>query len=157
MKYLPSAKSPFWQILFAAQFFTLAYLLVIGELSINKGIYSVSMAVPLSILVLMAVFLVTAALALVAIRNYNKTHPKSKVSLIQVRPAELNDDDERLTGVTARATRNVYIYHNLALPILAVTLLFAQPTLPATIVLIGILTTGHYIAYWIGIKPALQD
>lgn len=157
MKHLPSAKSPFWQMLFAAQFFILAYLLIIGELSIGNGTYSMGITIPFSILALVAIFFTTTALALIAIRNYNKTHPKNKISLTQVRPAELNDDDERLTGVTARATRNVYIYHNLALPILGLALLFVQPTLSTTIILIGILTMGHYVAYWIGIKPALQD
>lgn len=144
-------------MLFAAQFFILAYLLIIGELSIGNGTYSMGITIPFSILALVAIFFTTTALALIAIRNYNKTHPKNKISLTQVRPAELNDDDERLTGVTARATRNVYIYHNLALPILGLALLFVQPTLSTTIILIGILTMGHYVAYWIGIKPALQD
>lgn len=144
-------------MLFAAQFFIFAYLLIIGELSIGNGTYSMGITIPFSILALVAIFFTTTALALIAIRNYNKTHPKNKISLTQVRPAELNDDDERLTGVTARATRNVYIYHNLALPILGLALLFVQPTLSTTIILIGILTMGHYVAYWIGIKPALQD
>lgn len=144
-------------MLFAAQFFIFAYLLIIGELNIGNGTYSMGITIPFSILALVAIFFTTTALALIAIRNYNKTHPKNKISLTQVRPAELNDDDERLTGVTARATRNVYIYHNLALPILGLALLFVQPTLSTTIILIGILTMGHYVAYWIGIKPALQD
>lgn len=157
MKYLPSAKSPFWQLLFAVQFFALAYLLVTGGLSVQNGTYTLGVAVSLSIFILVAIFLITALLGVVAVRNHNKTHPKDKLSVFQVRPPELNDDDERLTGVTAKATRNVYLYHNIALPTLAVVLLFTQPSLSLTIVLIGILTAGHYIAYWIGIKPALQD
>ena len=157
MNYLPSAKSPFWQILFAVQLFALIYLLISGDLRIHSDAPSVGVAISLGIVLLAVTFPVTVAFALAAVRKHNKTHPKSRVTLFQVLPPELNDEDERLTGVTARATRNVYLYHNIALPSFALILLFAQPSLPAIVILVGALTVGHYIAYWIGIKPALQD
>lgn len=157
MKYLPSAKSPLWQMIFAAQFFIFAYLVSIGNLSLHHDTYSLGIAIPMNILILLVTLPVTTLLAALAIRNHNKTHPNDKVSIFQTRPPELIDNDERLASITAHATRRVYLYHNLALPLLALALLFAQPSLPTTVVLVGILTMGHYITYWIGIRPALQD
>jgi hypothetical protein len=157
MKYLPSAKSPFWQLLFAVQFFALAYVLATNGPIFQNDTDSVNAMIPLGALILVATFLITALLGLMAVQRHNKTHPKDKLNIFQITPPELMDDDERLTGVTAKATRNVYLYHNVALPILAVVLLFAHPSLPTVVILVGLLTIGHYIAYWIGIKPALQN
>ncbi len=157
MKYLPSAKSPFWQILFSVQTFAFIYLLVTDGVGFRNDTYSMSFEVGMGILILVSIFVITATLGLLAIRAHNKTHPKDKLNIFQVMPPELNDDDERLTELTAKATRNVYLFHNIALPALALILLFIQPSLPVTVILIGILTIGHYIAYWIGIKPALQS
>lgn len=157
MKYLPSAKSPFWQILFAAHAFAFAYLLSIGDFSFTDSSYPTSLTIPAGMLVLVVTFTLSAVLALIATRAHNKSHPKDKLSIFQVMPPELNDDDERLSSLTAKATRNVYLFHNTALPVLAVLLIFLQPSLPVVVILIGALTMGHYIAYWVGIKPALQD
>jgi hypothetical protein len=157
MKYLPSAKSPFWQMLFAAHAFAFAYLLATGGVDYTSAFDSNSLTIPVGIPILVITFTFSAVLAYVATRAYNKTHPKSRLSIFQVMPPELNDDDERLTSLTAKATRNVYLFHNTALPILAVLLIFLQPSLPVVIILTGALTMGHYVAYWVGIKPALQD
>ena len=157
MKYLPSAKSPFWQMLFAAHAFAFAYLLATGGVDHTSTFDSDSLTIPAGIPILVITFTFSAILAYVATRAYNKAHPKSRLSIFQIMPPELNDDDERLAGITSSATRNVYLYHNAALPALAVLLIFLQPSLPVSIILIGTLTIGHYIAYWIGIKPALQD
>ena len=157
MKYLPSAKSPFWQMLFAAHAFVFAYLLATHTLTLMSDTYPTSLILPAGLLILVITFIISAALAFLATHSYNKSHPKDKLSIFQITPPELNDNDERLSGVTAKATRNVYLYHNTALPVLAVILIFIQPSLPLTIILIGLLTMGHYIAYWIGIKPTLQD
>lgn len=156
MKYLPSAKSPFWQILFATHAFVFAYLLSIGEFSMTNNSYPTSLTIPVSILVIIATFTISALLALTATLAHNKSHPKDKLSIFQVMPPELNDDDERLTSLTAKATRNVYLFHNTALPVLAMLFIILQPSLPIAVILIGALTIGHYIAYWIGIKPALE-
>jgi hypothetical protein len=157
MKYLPSAKSPFWQMLFAAHAFAFAYLLATGGVDHTSAFDSNSLTIPVGIPILVITFTFSAILAYVATRAYNKAHPKSRLSIFQVMPPELNDDDERLTSLTAKATRNVYLFHNTALPILAVLLIFLQPSLPVVIILTGALTMGHYVAYWVGIKPALQD
>lgn len=157
MKYLPSAKSPFWQILFSVQLFTLAYFLATGDFYLSSDTHSANLSISIGIIVTAALFPVTVLLGFIAVKTHNKTHPNDKLNVLQVRPPELNDNDERLTSLTARATRNVYLYHNTALPTLLVVLLFAQPSLSATILLLGLLTVGHYITYWIGIKPALED
>lgn len=157
MKYLPSAKSPFWQLLFAVEFFALAYLLVTDGFKVQNDPYSPAISISMSIFISVALFLFTALLGYAAVRAHNKTHPKDKLNIFQIRPPELNDNDERLTSLTAQATRNVYLYHNTALPALLVVLVFMHPSLPTTILLLGLLTVGHYIAYWVGIKPALQD
>jgi hypothetical protein len=144
-------------MLFAAHAFVFAYLLSIGGLSLTDSSYPTSLTIPAGILVLIATLTISAILAFIATRAHNKSHPKDKLSIFQVMPPELNDNDERLTSLTAKATRNVYLFHNTALPVLAVLLIFLQPSLPIIVILIGALTMGHYIAYWVGIKPALQD
>ena len=144
-------------MLFAAHAFAFAYLLATGGVDHTSTFDSDSLTIPAGIPILVITFTFSAILAYVATRAYNKAHPKSRLSIFQIMPPELNDDDERLAGITSSATRNVYLYHNAALPALAVLLIFLQPSLPVSIILIGTLTMGHYIAYWIGIKPALQD
>lgn len=143
-------------MLFAAQAFVFAYLVSTSDFSLTDNTYPTTLTIPAGLLLLVATFIISAVLALVATHIHNTSHPKDKLSIFQVMPPELNDDDERLTSLTAKATRNVYLFHNTALPILAVLLILTQPTLPTVVILIGALTMGHYIAYWIGIKPALQ-
>lgn len=157
MKHLPSAKSPLWQMLFAAHAFAFAYLVITSGFSLTSGTFPTTLTIPVGMLILAVTFTISAVLALIATRTHNKSHPKDKLSIFQIMPPELNDDDERLTGLTAKATRNVYLFHNTALPVLAILLIFIQPSLPVVVILVGALTMGHYIAYWTGIKPALQD
>lgn len=157
MKHLPSAKSPLWQMLFAGHFFVFAYILITRGFNLTNYTLPMRFTIPPEVLALLGTLLITVILAATAVRRHNRTHPKDKISMLQVMPPEFNDGDERLSSITANATRNVYSYHNLALPILAITLLLLQPPLPTTLVLVGSLTIGHYIAYWIGIRPALKD
>ena len=156
MKHLPSAKSPVWQLLIAGHFFAITYPILDGSYGFDVSTYPMSFTIPFVMPVLFVTLIITIIFAARAVSDHNKANPKDRLSIFQVRPPEFYDRDERLSSITAQATKKVYLYHNLALPLLAAAFLLLRPSLPLAFILIGALTMGHYISYWIGIKPALQ-
>lgn len=153
-----SARSPFWQILLAIQVFAFIVIFISANpADLDGGVDMLELTIPLSGQVLLCTLLVTIICGWFAVRSYNQLHPKSRIRIGQAFPPELIESDERLFSLTARATRKVYLYHNFALPILAAIILIGQPSAPVTASLVGLLTVGHYITYWTGIAPVLDE
>ena len=148
MKQQFSVRSPFWNLVCA-----LLVIIFVGSLVAanpagpDGAIELTTFTIPsIGIAAFLLLNLVVVYLSVI-LRRYNAQY--KKIGLFQVFPAELIEDDERLAKISANATRNVYLYHNIALPLLVVFLSF-QPPLLAIIVAVGALVSGHYITYWRG-------
>lgn len=82
---------------------------------------------------------------------YNKRHPEEpiKASLI---PMEMREEDEGMQWLTFRATRKVYIFFALSIPVaIALTAYFNHiPYLP--IILFIFMGVAQYLIYWFQMK-----
>lgn len=158
MKHQFSVRSPFWQILLTVQVFTfIAIFTSANPADAHGSVDILKLTIPLPGMFLLLTLFATSVYGWGAVRRYNHNHPKSRMSIGQTYPPELIESDERLSSLTAKATRRVYLYHNLALPILATIILIGQPTAAITSILIGLLAVGHYLTYWVGIAPILDE
>lgn len=161
IKYLTHARSPFWQLLFSLEFFTLILVLLaasppkhgIIDLSINlESQLTVTMQLTLAV-----VFVLSCLLYGMAIRRYNAAHPRAKMRWFRNNTPEIFTQDERLQSLSAHATQRVYRYHSIALPLLALAFFLVRPDTFWAIIFLAIFTIGHYITYLRHSWVALDD
>ena len=153
MKAFFSARSPLWQIIITLALFPLFMLVAYSKQHDTQAFNQLDAAVlTVAGLVFFLVGLYTAMLV-----SYNRKHPSTKVSVFGISPVELKDEDEGMQMLTSRATRAVYTYHTVALPLLGLALVYLPSSIYTSLAGLMILLLGHYIVYWRAIWPAFQD
>lgn len=153
-----SARSPFWELLFVLQAVAAFALFIYANPADAAGNVDIfALTTPWSVRVLACTVIITATLFRVVIHRYNVAHPNDPVTVSCIFTPEIPKSNERLRSIVTRAMRNVYLYHTVALPIVMVIIVLGQPTALITLILVGLLMVGHYVAYWIGIAPALNE
>lgn len=154
MKNLFKARSPFWQLITYTAFFFAAVLIALrpditspSQLELNNF---------LSLAAVVILFLIGLA-QLVTILRYNRRHPQTPIRYYGIFPPELHEQDEGMRSFTAKATRKVYIFHAIFLPIFAIIFALLNP--PNVLVIAGLafLVLGHFTIYLITIWPVLQE
>lgn len=153
IKKLLNARSPLWQLLIFGVFFYAAILITERETTgaeprdVNQLLIFVA---TLALVALCTVYVVQ-------ILRYNRTHSNTPIRFLGLFPPELKEEDEGMRMFTARATRRVYIFHAIFLPILAIAYVYLLP--PPVLVVAGLafLVLGHFSIYLATIFPVLGE
>lgn len=153
MKAFFSARSPLWQIVITLTLFPLFMLAAYSKQHDTQEFNQLDAAV----LIAAACVLLFIGIYTVMLVVYNRRHPSTKVSVFGISPVELKDEDEGMQMLTARATRAVYTYHTVTLPLLGFALLYLPSSIYTTLTGLMLLLLGHYVVYWRAIWPAFQD
>src|SRR5690625_4491882 len=95
-------------------------------------------------------------IALVVIHNHR--NPDKKIGLITFIPYELREDDEGIQWYTFKATRKVYIFYSMAIPLCIIAITFFQDIIPYFPVWLFILLgTIQVSIYWFEIRKAFKE
>ena len=148
MKQFFNARSPLWPCVFLMIFFAFVGNIALGK-TLNLGTLASS---------ILAVAAITiCASYLMAIARYNCRHPKHPVKYWGLLPAELKDEDEGMRMFTARATRRVYIYHSVMLPLAGLGYALLLPSPVIMVCAFALLAVGQVVTYWIAMWPVFRD
>ncbi len=153
-----SALSPLWQMIFAVIIIGIIASFEVKTTSTSQEI-SVGVMTGEVFSILFVAFFVAMIAGQIAISRYNKTRPKGakKLSLLTMHPPELLESDERLGQTTAKATRNVYVYNNYAIPLLVMGMLFFHFNTAIMGVISIVYVIGYYGTYLYTIWPVLKE
>ncbi|MGB3414648.1 MAG: hypothetical protein WBA28_08035 [Microbacteriaceae bacterium] len=152
MKKLFSARSPLWQISIYSCFVVFGILILL-----DKEQPSVTGNFNSTMLILSAIVFALGITYCAQIFRFNKKHPKNMIRYWGLLPPEFKEEDEGMAMVTARATRNVYIFHASALPMACIAYIFFLPSALITFIGLSALLLGHFIVYWVSIWPAWSE
>lgn len=90
------------------------------------------------------------------IAKHNRRMPKHKITVFSWKPQEYMEDDELFQEVTKRATKKVYSYFVLAIPLLAgLSIGFQIGTIGMVIGLL-LLSIGQYLIYYTEIRKYVR-
>ncbi|MBE1554456.1 hypothetical protein [Sporosarcina limicola] len=89
--------------------------------------------------------------------KHNRSMPMHKINLFTLKPQEYMEDDELFQELTKRATKKVYSYYTLAIPILAG--IYVASPFGRTEMIIGflLLAVGQYFIYYKNIKKYITE
>ncbi len=152
MKNQLSARSPFWQIVFMLHFF--AFFIAYSAANRTSDANSYSLDFPEYSILIFISFILFTLWSMLSVRKYNRSTRGKKISIFQIKPAELIIDDERARAISTTATRAVYLYHNLAWPIAAIAIAMIQ-SVAIALLIIALVLLGHYLIYWYNIRALL--
>lgn len=148
------ARSTIWQLLFAL--LVVAWFTYSAETMLDsRGGYS--LAYDAVHAVILGLFAIVAIVAQIIIRNYNAKYPDQKMRLWDIRPPEVLSGDEMFEKASSDATRKVYLYSNVALPILVVVVLFYMAFPVGAGLSFALYLTGYYLTYLRAIWPYLGN
>jgi len=142
-------RTPLWTLIFTL----LTYILLAIILAQRE--YGNS-----SILAAIAVGFTVVTFSLIGIhlgaqKKYNAKNPENKIQFFGLVPPELRDDDEMTQSVSSLATRRVYIYLSILLPLFALIYVYYQPEPLATLAMFATLSITSILVYWQNIKQIL--
>ncbi len=146
-----NARSPFWQLLIYVVFFYATFLIVQSHNLSGSALDSNRL------------YILTAAAALLSISTaygvqivrYNRSHPQHRIRYWGFLPPELKEEDEGMRMFTARATRQVYVFHATILPLYGLICIYFFPSLEYVTVGLALLVIGHFGIYLATIWPVL--
>ena len=154
MKNQLSARSPFWQLIFMVHTIIMLIAYALSDRTLTAEDYTVGF--PDFFMFTAASLVIFVILGSIVVSRYNRRNPGKKMSIWQVAPPEIIMDDERSGIISANATRAVYLYGNIAWPVVAVAVAMFQSA-PLALVFIGAAMAGHYIVYWYHIRTLLEE
>lgn len=102
--------------------------------------------------VVLLVFVFYLALFTWNVAKHNKRMPKHKINVFSLKPQEYMEDDELFQEVTKRATKKVYTYFVLSIPLFAGLSLGLQVGTIGMVMGLLLLSMGQYLIYYTEIR-----
>ena len=154
------ARSPLWQLilalLFVSWFSYAAEMARSTEYLKESGGFELTVGGPFAVITALIATVVFIA-AYVVVARYNRRHPNNKMSLWQIYPPEVMEHDEMYMRASQSAAKRVYLYNNIALPLLILAVLFYREFPIGLGVVFAVYLAGYYLTFLRTMWPYLGE
>lgn len=106
---------------------------------------------------LLLALVIYVVLMFVKISRHNKRFPNQKIKSFTFKPQEYIEDDEFFDEITKRATKKVYSYYTIALPLLVGVALGGMWHRAIILAAILVVALGQYWIYYSTMRKMLKD